>query len=347
MRSTTGARRRSLAATVVVALVVGGVLIAAVLDSGGAAKRAAPSTATPTAPGSTVRVLGSFADQVARLPELAAGELTGRLVVGGEDCSGETIELRTMRRRPLGQDPRICPDLRNPVSVVLLRTDDQQNPTQVGATDRSGRELGKVWIPHGWEWFATLPDGIAVCRDWHRARVLLFAGGARRLPSCPVGQIGTRTVLLSPDRRSLVDLHGRTLLTLRRTAATTDFGVWRDDRGVITVVWPKGVTELYRNGRLLTVVRLGSGCPLVSASIDGRVTVGSCPDGMVVSGGGHRPRRVQPEFAQGQTLLSPDGSHLLVSAPGGRALVMLDAATLAPLRRVPVSGEVWSAAWLP
>jgi hypothetical protein len=332
--SDSGSRsRRGLIATALALAAAAGVVVAAAIDSAGggaastagAASSARTTTTTPRGP--------SYFDQLNSLPRLTPGELPGRVLVSNLGCDLVWTDLATLHGTPAQSDVREC-----------LRGQDQveSNPGSGWAIVRApdGSVAAQVPVPSGWFLDEQTMDGFVLCSyDGRQADFVRYRGGRRRLPECPAGVIDGQLVF--PRGRMLVDERGRTVLRFRHAFDNRHVLRQLSSGTVIVESLGSGPTDLYASGRYrgsVPIKQAGDRCSVSSVSRDATAVLGQCPPGgaMVVFRNGE-PHPVNPLLASTDVLMSPDGKWLLVHVPAIAYAVVVDAVTLAPRYRLPLT----------
>jgi hypothetical protein len=316
------------------------VIAAAVFDAGGGGSGSAarPTTATGST-GASVRTLAPYATRLEALPAVRPGSLQGTLEVSDGRCHFTRVDLATMTTRALPAENRQClqPD-------QAVRSDVASNVIHIRAI--GGHPARTVHIPPGWWWSGETSDGLILCRSGG-ARLVLFAGGAQDLPSCPVAQIDGQLAFGTRHGRTVTDRAGRVLVALRHPLR--DAAVWQLSSGIVVVSYQGGSADLYRNGALLRSLDLGRvnpECGVSDVSLDGRVVLAECgPDGQLAifrDGVGHP---IRDELSSFDALLSPDGRELLITLTYSPRAVILDTTTLAPKLRLTLPGDTQPTGW--
>jgi hypothetical protein len=296
-------------------------------DSGGPAR----SATAVGAPASTASLptLGSFSDQLARLPPVAPGDLAGVLHVFADDCSPDQVDLGTFAWA--STDSETCTPPGGKYGARGGEGDD--DPVEV--IDLDGRPVETVAVPRGWFFARVTRDGLVFCSDdgkTTRARLRRFlGGGTRRLPSCPLGDTRDGTLLFaSADRRSLIDERGRRFATMAgHLPRVTEIRSIGD--GLLAVN-----TELHRNGR--RIASYGRDVTILGASSDGRVALlrRNDTEELLVHRNGV-PHALSRELTgvSPSGVVAPDGGRILLQRDQGTGIV-IDAATRRPLARLEI-----------
>ena len=321
-----------LAGLVAAAVFVGGSIATRDGPLGGRAASRSDDGASPattadgaTAPTTSLPALGTLSDRLARLPEVAPGDLAGLLDFGGSGCEQVTLDLATFDVTGTERDVCAVPGAK---FGVRLR-DVRRNPDELGVVDLEGRPAETVAVPAGWDWWGMARDGIVFCRGSDGpGRLRRFGGGSTALPSCPLTQARDGLLFLGRDRRSIVDQAGRRLAAQRdrisRFASVRPFG-----DGLLAID-----TDLFGpDGRRLGSFDDPDGL-VVGASHDGRVVLVSEAAGtrLILYRDG-KPHDIDQALATRGGLVSPDGRQVLVQRDA-RLLIELDATTLRPLGRL-------------
>jgi hypothetical protein len=304
-------------------------------ESGGTAR----SATAVGAPASTASLpsLGSFAEQLARLPPVAPGELVGVLDVFADDCSPDQIDLGTFERVSTETETCAAPGAKYGTRGI----DDSD--TRFEVIDLDGRAVETVAVPSGWFFSGSTRDGIVFCNDAAtRARLRRFLGTTRRLPSCPLGRTRDgRLLFASADHRSVVDERGHRFATMAgHLPRVTEIRPIGD--GLLAVN-----TELYRNGR--RIASYGKDVSILGASSDGSVALlrRNDSEALVVH---HRgvPHALSKDLAQvtASGVVAPDGRRILLQREG-QAAIVLDAATRRPLARLEIVAGDFVFDWRP
>ncbi len=316
------------------ALVVAGAGVAALLQVGDD-----PESATSAPPPTTAVVapaLGDLDDRLARLPAVAPGELEGRLLLSGLPSCPKEMALDTLAVTP-GDADGWCAE--------VGRRNSDGFPAAIDFVDMTGAVTRTVEIPEGWDWGQTLADaGVVLCNGSDAGLLAPNAGPVRRLPSCPLAWDGDRLLFATPGTRRIVDGSGTLVVELRRPLG---------DRGLVPVgsdllaASAGGESDLYRAGVFVRTLS----AMVLSASRDGAVAFvraegdeGPATLRMMRDGEADGP---QLNEALGPFVVtddstrsagawpSPDGSRIAVQH-GVDWLLILDAATLRPLARLPL-----------
>src|SRR5262249_7830297 len=149
--------------------------------------------------------LGTLSDRVARLRELAPGELSGVLDLGGNGCSQQTVDLGTLARSTTPRD--ICAVPGGQFGIRLR--DVRRSPRALGVVDLDGRLTETIAIPNGWDWWGVARQGIVMCHEQDGlGRLRRFGGATTPLPSCPLTQDRARLLFAGAGRRTIVDEAG-------------------------------------------------------------------------------------------------------------------------------------------
>lgn len=253
-------------------------------------------------------------------PVPAPGGATGTLLVGnkGEDTVS-FIDLATGRelgRSPTGRMPHeiaISPDGRQAAVVAYGgRTIDifdiatRERLRSIDLTPNEG--------PHGIAW---LPDG-RILATTERSQSLTIVDTRRNdaVTAIPTGQRGTHMVAVTPDHRRAF-----TANIPDGTVSVLDLASGTKLRDIAVGGNPEGIA-LTPDGRALWVGDL-EGARVQAFDTDSFERVAEVATGPV-------PIRV---------LASPDGRWIVTSNLGCGCLTIIDAATRAAVRTVPVSGE--------
>jgi hypothetical protein len=274
--------------------------------------------------------LGSFSDQLARLPAVAPGELAGVLDVYADDCSPDQVDLGTFERASTHTDTCAAPG-----GKYGFRAGEYPEQ-QVDVVDLAGRPVESVPVPSGWFFGGLTREGIVFCFDdgeAPRARLRRFLGTTtRRLPSCPLGRTRDgRLLFAGADRRSLIDERGRRLVTmaghLRRGTEIRPIG-----DGLLAIN-----TELYRNGR--RIASYGKGLAILGASSDGSVALlrrGETDELVVHHSGVSHALSKDLTGVSGGGVVAPDGGRILLQRDDRKGAIVIDAATRRPLARLEI-----------
>jgi hypothetical protein len=333
-------RRRGLAATLLAVAVVAGVVGAAALDGAGSGGHATTSAAATTRATATARTEPSLFDRLVALPAAPAGLLPGHVLIEAPNCRFRRLDLATLRHVVSLAATRAC-------RLGQYSVDQQEGPGVVVLQPPSGADGTVIHLGRAWGVGQQTAEGVALCNRDGRARLILFHGGGRSLPSCPVAVIDGRLAFLSG--RHLVDEQGRSVVALRQPIG--DRYIRQLSSGVV-VVEPIGrdePTDLYRAGRFLASVpiwRAGVLCSAASASRDGRIVLAECGSagGLVVLRDG-TPHVVDDVLASADVLLSPDGHWIIDHVPAMAFGLVLNALTLTPSYRLPVREDEGLVAW--
>src|SRR5262245_12093282 len=160
---------------------------------------AATPTTTPdgtTAPTTSLPALGTLSDRLARLPEVAPGDLAGVLDLGGSGCEQVTFDLASLESTDTPRDVCAAPGAKYGIRLRDLR----RNPDELGVVDLEGRPAETVPVPAGWDWWGLARDGIVFCKGSDGpGRLRRFGGRTVPLPSCPVTQARDGLLFLSRD----------------------------------------------------------------------------------------------------------------------------------------------------
>ena len=283
------------------------------------------TAAGDAAPTASLPALGTLSDRLARLPEVAPGDLAGLLDFGGSGCEQVTLDLTTFDLTSTPRDVCAVPGGR---FGVRLR-DVRRSPNELGVVDLAGRPAETVAVPAGWDWWGVARDGLVFCKGSGGAgRLRRYGGGSSVLPSCPLTQGRDGLLFLGRDGHSIVDAAGR------RRAAQRD----RISRFASVRPFGDGLLALDRDvfgpgGRRLVSVG-DPDASVVGASRDGRVVLVAEAAGtkLLVYRDG-TPHDIDQALATRGGLVSPDGTRVLVQRDA-RLLIELDAATLRPLGRL-------------
>jgi hypothetical protein len=286
--------------------------------------RHATTTAAP-APTTSPAALGTLSDQLARLPQVAPGDLVGLLDFGGTGCEQVTLDLATFDVTGTPRDVCAVPGARFGVPIRDVR----RTPNELGVVDLAGHLAETVPVPAGWDWWGVAREGLVFCKGSDGLGTLRrFGGGSTPLPSCPLTQARDGLVFLGRDRRSIVDAAGRRLAA--QPHPISPFASVRPvGDGMLAID-----TELFGpGGRRLAALHDPNGV-VMSASRDGRVVLVSEAAGpkLFLYRDG-RPHGIDQSLATRGGLVSPDGKRVLVQRDS-RLLIELDATTLRPLGRL-------------
>ncbi len=305
-------------------------------ESGETARSATADGAPPST--ASLPALGSIADQLARLPAVAPGELAGVLDVGAEDCSPDHVDLRTFERASTHADICAAPGAKFGIRYREV-TDDE-----VIVRDLHGRQADAVAVPSGWFFSGFTREGLVFCIDdggATRARLRRFLGTTTRLPSCPLGHTRDgRLLFASADSRSLIDERGHRIATMAKPLHTD---VRTIGGGGLLVVG----NELYRNGRRIT--SYGEGMSILGASGDGSVLLLQRDEtGELVVNHRGVPHVLSKDLTgvSGSGVVAPDGGRILIQRDRGAAIV-IDAATRRPLARLEIVAGDFVFDWRP
>jgi hypothetical protein len=303
--------------------------------SGGTARSATADGATAST--ASLPTLGTFWDQLARLPAVAPGELAGVLDVFADDCSPDRIDLGTFERAATHTDTCAAPGAK-----YGIRSGDEPE-SQVEVVDLDGRPVETVAVPRGWWFSGVTREGIVFCIDEDgatRARLRRFRSSTtRRLPSCPLSTRDGRLLFASADRRSLIDERGRRIATMAgHLPRITEIRPIGD--GLLAVN-----TELHRNGR--RIASYGKGVSILGASSDGSVALlRNETEELVVhhSGAQHALSR-DLTGVTGYGVVAPDGRRILLQREDRDDAIVIDAATRRPLARLEIVAGAFVFNW--
>lgn len=289
-------------------------------SAGGATTSAAASDGvTSPAP------LGTMSERLARLAPVPPGELAGTLHFADDaGCWQLTIDLATlMRSTPPGG---VCFATGGRRGVYDLY--DDPRPTRV--VDLDGRTTETIAVPDGWGLWTIARDGLVFCNYFLAgpARIWRFGRAWAPLPDCPVAKGQDGLLFAGPRRRSIVDERGRRVAAL--TEPLGEFARIRPIGDALLAV----DSRLYGDGRLLASYQ-EPGAIVLGASRDAGVALISVGPRLIIYRDG-TAHPIDSSVATRGGVVSPDGTLLLVQHDQ-EVLIVLDAATLRPLARLPIN----------